>query len=265
MALGPAAALRLASPSAERLGVALAAPASPSTSQGSLGRTEVVADARPPRAGAGRPGGAHADKAKPSKSPSAKASAAPARARPAAPSADPAGEPRRVHRSTSRSVDGQPGTKWLQKFAAFTCPTASRPPRRWTTQEPAAGHLRRATATSCCCPPPLIEGTQLKKAEAGIPQNQVQWVVNLTFDSTARKTFADVTRQIANQTSPLTGQQKQFAIVLDGKVISAPTVNGAIPNGQAEISGNFSAEVRADPREQPQVRRAAAEVRRSPW
>jgi preprotein translocase subunit SecD len=86
----------------------------------------------------------------------------------------------------------------------------------------------------------LIEGTQLKKAEAGIPQNQVQWVVNLTFDSTARKTFANVTRQIANQTSPLTGQQKQFAIVLDGKVISAPTVNGVIPNGQAEISGNFS-------------------------
>ena len=68
----------------------------------------------------------------------------------------------------------------------------------------------------------------------------MQWVVNLTFDGTARKTFADVTRAIANQTSPLTGQQKQFAIVLDGKVISAPTVNGVIPNGQAEISGNFS-------------------------
>ena len=28
--------------------------------------------------------------------------------------------------------------------------------------------------------------------------------------------------------------------MLDGKVISAPTVNGVIPNGQAEISGNFT-------------------------
>ncbi len=28
--------------------------------------------------------------------------------------------------------------------------------------------------------------------------------------------------------------------MLDGKVISAPTVNGSIPNGQAEISGNFT-------------------------
>jgi preprotein translocase subunit SecD len=86
----------------------------------------------------------------------------------------------------------------------------------------------------------MIQGTQLTKAEAGIPAQQVQWVVDLTFDKTARETFAEVTRTIANQTSPITGQQKQFAIVLDGKVISAPTVNSPIPNGQAEISGNFT-------------------------
>ena len=68
----------------------------------------------------------------------------------------------------------------------------------------------------------------------------MQWTVNLTFNSEARKIFAKVTQAIANQTSSLSGQQKQFAIVLDGKVISAPTVNSAIPNGQAEISGNFT-------------------------
>lgn len=31
-----------------------------------------------------------------------------------------------------------------------------------------------------------------------------------------------------------------FAIVLDGKTISAPTVNEAIPGGQAQISGSFN-------------------------
>jgi preprotein translocase subunit SecD len=88
---------------------------------------------------------------------------------------------------------------------------------------------------------PLIEGTQLKSAQATPPNQQnVQWTVNLTFNGAARKVFADVTQKIANQTSPLSGQQKQFAIVLDGKVISAPTVNSPIPNGQAEISGNFT-------------------------
>jgi preprotein translocase subunit SecD len=88
---------------------------------------------------------------------------------------------------------------------------------------------------------PLIEGTQLKSAQATPPNQQnVQWTVNLTFNGAARKVFANVTQAIANQTSPLTGQQKQFAIVLDGKSISAPTVNSPIPNGQAEISGNFT-------------------------
>jgi preprotein translocase subunit SecD len=86
----------------------------------------------------------------------------------------------------------------------------------------------------------MIQGTQLTKAEAGIPQQQVQWVVDLTFDKTARETFAEVTRTIVNATSPITGQQKQFAIVLDGQVISAPVVNGVIPNGQAQISGDFT-------------------------
>ena len=91
-------------------------------------------------------------------------------------------------------------------------------------------------------------------------------VVNLTFNSDARKIFADVTQQIANQTSQLTGQQKQFAIVLDGKVhLGADRATAPIPNGQAEISGNFTQAVRAVAGQQPQVRRAAAEVRGRRW
>jgi preprotein translocase subunit SecD len=38
----------------------------------------------------------------------------------------------------------------------------------------------------------------------------------------------------------MVGSKKQFAIVLDGKVISAPTFNGVITNGDAQISGNFT-------------------------
>jgi preprotein translocase subunit SecD len=130
-----------------------------------------------------------------------------------------------------------PGDEWLKKFAAFTCTgkqsqTADEPNKPLITCDDNGNKLLLSSA--------MIEGTQLTRAEAGIPQNQVQWVVDLTFNSTARKTFATVTSQIANATSPLTGQQKQFAIVLDGKVISAPVVNQPIPNGQAQISGNFN-------------------------
>jgi preprotein translocase subunit SecD len=59
--------------------------------------------------------------------------------------------------------------------------------------------------------------------------------VDLSFDSTARQSFADVTQQLAG-----TGQQ--FAIVLDGEVISAPVVNQPIPGGNAQISGDFTQE-----------------------
>ncbi len=133
-----------------------------------------------------------------------------------------------------------PGEEWLQKFTEYTCPAGGK------AAKPVADRKDQPLVTcdedgnKLLLSASLIEGTQLTSAEAGIPQSQVQWVVNLTFDKTARKVFANVTRRIANQQSPLTGQQKQFAIVLDGKVISAPTVNGVIPNGQAEISGNFT-------------------------
>ena len=76
----------------------------------------------------------------------------------------------------------------------------------------------------------MIEGTQLTKAEAGIPQNQVQWVVNLTFDSDARKTFANVTRQIANadQRAHRPAEAVRDRPRRQG-ASRAPTVNGVDP------------------------------------
>jgi preprotein translocase subunit SecD len=134
-----------------------------------------------------------------------------------------------------------PGTAWLQKFSKFTCPKGA------ATAAPVNDNASQPLITcdtdgnKMLLSVPMIEGTQLKSASA-VPPNQqsVNWTVSLNFNGEGRKIFADVTQQIANQTSPLSGQQKQFAIVLDGKVISAPTVNGVINNGQAEISGNFT-------------------------
>jgi preprotein translocase subunit SecD len=79
----------------------------------------------------------------------------------------------------------------------------------------------------------MVEGTDLDDASAGIPQNDVNWVVSLDFNGDGTDTFAEISRA-------LYGTQKQFAIVLDGVVISAPTMDGIILNGQAQISGNFN-------------------------
>lgn len=81
--------------------------------------------------------------------------------------------------------------------------------------------------------PAVIEGTELAGASAGVPQNGVQWAVDLSLESEGTQAFKQVTTE-------LTGQQKQFAIVLDGEVISAPTSQAAITDGRAQITGNFT-------------------------
>ena len=128
-----------------------------------------------------------------------------------------------------------PGTSWTQAFNDYTCPTGEE------SAKPAVDVTKKPLIT---CGPDgvkyllsaaMIQGTQLKDASAGIPQSQVQWVVNLSFDGSARATFANVT-------SSLAGTGEQFAIVLDGAVISAPTVISPITGGNAQITGDFSQE-----------------------
>ena len=79
----------------------------------------------------------------------------------------------------------------------------------------------------------MIEGTDLKSADAVVPSQQVNWVVSLAFNGTGTDQFTQISRA-------LYGTNKQFAVVLDGQVLSAPTMNGLITNGQAQIEGNFS-------------------------
>ena len=79
----------------------------------------------------------------------------------------------------------------------------------------------------------MIEGTNLTSASAGIPDQSVNWAVDLKFDGAGTEDFTEISRT-------LFGTEKQFAIVLDGQVISAPTMNGVITNGEAQITGDFS-------------------------
>lgn len=93
-----------------------------------------------------------------------------------------------------------------------------------------------AGTTKFLLSPAVISGKDLVTASAGIPTNQVSWVVSLEFNSTAAATFETVTKAISTKTSP----QNQFAIVLDGTVISAPYVSESIAGGRAQISGSFN-------------------------
>ncbi|SDS50865.1 protein translocase subunit SecD [Opitutus sp. GAS368] len=61
----------------------------------------------------------------------------------------------------------------------------------------------------------------------------------LKFTSAGSKQFADVTRAIAEE-GQRTGRRARLAIVLDGKLYSAPGVEKEISGGSAEISGSFT-------------------------
>lgn len=63
--------------------------------------------------------------------------------------------------------------------------------------------------------------------------------VILQFTSEGKARFAAVTREIAAQGRE-SGQLGQLAIVLDGKLYSAPTVREEIDSDSAQITGNFS-------------------------
>jgi preprotein translocase subunit SecD len=84
--------------------------------------------------------------------------------------------------------------------------------------------------------PAILKGTDLSDASAGIPQGGFQWQVNLKFTGEGGDKFLKATQNISAR-----GQgQNLFAIVLDGEVISTPSVESPIPGGQAQITGTFS-------------------------
>lgn len=63
-----------------------------------------------------------------------------------------------------------------------------------------------------------------------------EWEVAITMDKTGAKKFGEVSVRLYGQDQPL----NQFAFVLDGRVISAPTMNAQILDGRPAISGNFT-------------------------
>ena len=76
-----------------------------------------------------------------------------------------------------------------------------------------------------------IRGNSLTDAQQSFQSQTNQPVVSITFDSQGSRRFADLTTQNVN---------RQFAIILDGEVLSAPNINEPILGGQAQISGGFT-------------------------
>ncbi len=91
--------------------------------------------------------------------------------------------------------------------------------------------------------PVEVRGENISDAFAGTITTQTgastnTWAVNLEFDPEGTTAFGAVTQRLFGLTTP----QNQFAIVLDGYIITAPATQAVITNGQAQITGNFTQE-----------------------
>ena len=82
----------------------------------------------------------------------------------------------------------------------------------------------------------LVAGEMLVSASAGFDQFGAS-VVNFRFDGQGARRFGDATRANVG---------RRFAIILDDKVISAPTINEPITGGSGQISGSFTPETAND-------------------
>ncbi|MDG9704878.1 protein translocase subunit SecD [Streptomyces sp. DH37] len=85
--------------------------------------------------------------------------------------------------------------------------------------------------------PVAVPGTDVTDAAALFDDQRAQgWIVTMEFDSDGAEKFADITEELSTQAEP----RNQFAIVLDGEVVSAPRVSERLGGGSAEISGSFT-------------------------
>jgi preprotein translocase subunit SecD len=86
-----------------------------------------------------------------------------------------------------------------------------------------------------------VAGSTIADANAGTITssqgvNSGTWAVNIVFNGKGTPEFSKVTTRLVALPAP----RSRFAVVLDGKVITAPTTNAAITDGKPQITGNFT-------------------------
>ncbi|MBD3940993.1 protein translocase subunit SecD [Microbacterium sp. NEAU-LLC] len=130
------------------------------------------------------------------------------------------------------------------EFQAYDCSDPANDPANEPKDEPlitceADGSVKYILG------PVELDGSSIDDATFGLQTNNNQWAVNLQFDADGTKTFGEISKRLYGADAPL----NQFAFVLDGYVLSAPSMNAQILDGKPSITGNFtqeSAKVLAD-------------------
>jgi preprotein translocase subunit SecD len=93
-----------------------------------------------------------------------------------------------------------------------------------------------------------VPGTQILTASANLSTTSNEWEVLLTLKGAGAAAYATLTSNMSSKYysagggNPLSSDYwlDTIAVVLDGNVVTAPEVLGAIPGGNSQITGNFT-------------------------
>lgn len=162
-------------------------------------------------------------------------------------------EEQRTPEAEIPSPDGEPqnpsDTNWItkeiyQEFEAYDCPTVLES-RESEVHDPAQPMIScdPRMGVKYILGPVEIPGEEISDAYAQMSRGAQgavtgEWAVVIEFNRAGSSTFSDTTQRLV----ALEGSRNQFAIVLDGTVISAPTTNAVISDGRPQITGGFSEE-----------------------
>jgi preprotein translocase subunit SecD len=155
------------------------------------------------------------------------------------------GDPTLVNKATLalfNKLTCTPGdsANWKQQVGYTTANAYDNPAVQIVSCDPATGDKFALDKAA-------VQGNQISGATATLSTNN-DWVVNLTFKSAGASAFGKLTSYqygkyyAAGGDNPATSAYwlDATAIVLDGNIASDDEIRGAIPGGNAQITGNFT-------------------------
>lgn len=142
---------------------------------------------------------------------------------------------------TAEPTDGS-DLSWITpklqaEFQAYDCADPSNDPANAPADEPLITCDADGTVKYILGPVEL-DGSSIDDASFGLQQQNGLWAVNLKFDSEGTEIFGEISQRLYGADPPL----NQFAFVLDGYVLSAPSMNAVILGGDPSITGSFTQE-----------------------
>jgi preprotein translocase subunit SecD len=160
---------------------------------------------------------------------------------------DPAAEPSAAPSPSASPTDAS-DPNWItpelqEQFDSFDCATVTESGANVAPEDEPLVTCEADSGLKYILGPVEVTGAQIADATSGLIQSGTgvstgEWGVFLEFTGEGTQAFREVTERLVT----LQGVRNQFAIVLDGQVISAPRTISAITDGRPQISGDFTQE-----------------------